>query len=203
MTWEECRARLGLVCAFIAGLFVASNALRHRWTTGSVLWIIVGAAGAWFFLVYLPQGDRQRRLQHVRTLGDLLACTPHEFERRVGDILAETGYRSVTWVGGAGDLAADLTCRDQSGKTVVVQCKRYAPGNQVGSPAIQQFIGMMAVHHKADKGVYVTTSEYSRPAIDLARRHGITLIGGRDLTDLVHKIQARQNDGNGAKPNAQ
>ncbi|HLY22256.1 MAG TPA: restriction endonuclease [bacterium] len=161
--------------------------------------IALGAAGAWYFWIRLPQGDRQRRLQHIRTLGDLLACTPREFERRVGDILAETGYRSVRCVGGSGDLAADLTCRDQSGKSVVVQCKRYVPGHRVGSPDIQQFIGMMTVHHKADHGLFVTTSDFSGPAIDLARKHHVTLIGGRELTDLVHKIQLQRDSQAGAK----
>lgn len=163
MTWEESRFRFGLGCVLVAGMLVWFNSLTHRWAGSSILWVSLCLAAAWYLLVWLPQGDRQRRLQHVRTLGDLLTCTPREFERRVGDILAETGYRNVRWVGGAGDLTADLTCRDQSGKSVVVQCKRYTPGNQVGSPAIQQFIGMMAVHHKADKGVYVTTSNFSRP----------------------------------------
>lgn len=49
----------------------------------------------------------------------------------------------------------------------------------------------------------MTTSNFSRPAIDLARKHSITLIGGRELTDLVHKIQSERNGESGAKPNAQ
>lgn len=138
-------------------------------------------------------GGRKRRLQHIRALGDLLSCTPRKFEHRVGDILAESGYKNIRYVGGTGDLAADLICRNQDGQTVVVQCKRYVPGNRVGSPDIQKLIGMMATHHKADRGVFVTTSDFSQPAIDLARRHIVTLIDGRKLTNLMRKIQAKDN----------
>lgn len=91
MAWEEFRFRLGLGCLLMAVLFVWFNSFAHRWAQSSIVWIGLLVVGVWYLLIQLPQGDRQRRLQHVRTLGDLLACTPREFERHVGDILAETG----------------------------------------------------------------------------------------------------------------
>ena len=54
---------------------------------------------------------------------------------------------------------------------MVVQCKRYAPDNLVGSPVIQSFIGMVKIHHKADLGIFVTTSGYTLPAMNLAKEH--------------------------------
>jgi restriction endonuclease Mrr len=41
---------------------------------------------------------------------------------------------------------------------VIVQCKRYAPGTKVGTPALQSFIGMLVAHHRTQVGVFVTTS---------------------------------------------
>ena len=88
---------------------------------------------------------RQRWLAHVHTLGDLLALTPTQFELAVGELLTHWGYRDVRHTGGGGDLAADLTCRTADGRLLVVQCKRYAPGNSVGSPEVQTFIGIRHV----------------------------------------------------------
>jgi len=139
----------GFACLILAAMFVGLNLLSRSWESGSVLGIALFLFGIWYFWIKLPLGDRKRRMRNVRTIGDLLACTPRQFEQRVGDILGECGYRAVRWVGGTGDLAADLTCRDQEGRNVVVQCKRYVPGNRVGSQSIQQFIGMMAIHHRA------------------------------------------------------
>lgn len=135
-------------------------------------------------------GERRRKV-HVRTLGDMLALSPAEFEEAVCGILRMQGYNKVQRVGGSGDLNADITARDQHGKLVVAQCKRYAPGQRIGSPAIQTFIGMMTVHHKAERGIFVTTSGYTAQARDLARQHSITLWDGNDLVRLVAQGQQR------------
>lgn len=135
-------------------------------------------------------GEHRRNL-HVRTLGDMLALAPDEFEEAVCGILRTQGYSKVQRVGGPGDLSADITARDRHGKLVVAQCKRHAPGQRIGSPAIQTFIGMMTVHHKAERGIFVTTSSYTAQARDLARQHGIALWDGSDLVRLVTQGQQR------------
>lgn len=121
----------------------------------------------------------------IRTLEEMLILTPAAFELAVCDLLADMGFRSVKRVGGAGDLSVDITARDERGKSVGVQCKRYAPGNRVGSRDVQQFIGMTVTHHKVDRKLYVTTSGFTRSAVDLARKHGIELVDGDKLTRLL------------------
>jgi len=124
------------------------------------------------------------------SLGDMLAMTPNQFEELTGKALEAMGYQEMKVSGGAGDLAADLHGKDPQGRSVIVQCKRYAPGNRVGSPAVQQFIGMKAIHHKADRGIYVTTADYSQQAIDLANQHDIVLIDGDDLVKITALLLA-------------
>jgi restriction system protein len=131
-----------------------------------------------------------RRHPRVRSIGEYLALTPKQFEAAVGDLLREIGFREVRHVGGAGDLGADLLCRDASGRKTVVQCKRYAPGKRVTSPAIQAFIGMATVHHRASHGVFVTTSDFTGPAVELAREHGLLLIDGTSLVALARGVDA-------------
>lgn len=119
------------------------------------------------------------------SLGDMLELTPTEFEELVGKALGSMGYTNVNRVGGAGDLGADLTATDPQGRSAIVQCKRYTPGSKVGSPTLQSFIGMRSVHHKVDRGIFVTTADYSQQAIDLAKEHDIVLIDGDDLVKIA------------------
>ena len=120
----------------------------------------------------------------VATLGELLSLTPREFEETVARSLRQWGYRKVVRCGGAGDLGVDITCIDPNGERIAVQCKRYSPGSSVGSRDIQLFIGMTTTHHRVDRGVFVTTSSFTQPARDLAKRHDIRLIDGHELVRL-------------------
>lgn len=139
--------------------------------------------------IVLALGARVRyggvRRFSVTQFNELLALTPTEFERAVAHLLQDLGYREVRHAGGPGDLAADITCRDAKGRSVVIQCKRYAPGARVGSRDIQAFIGMLSVHHQADRGIFVTTSEFTPPATKLARQHDVELIDATRLKELV------------------
>jgi restriction endonuclease Mrr len=135
--------------------------------------------------------ERQERekLARLKSLGDILILTPTEFEELTGKILTSNGLYDMRRVGGSGDLGADLIALDEHGKQVIVQCKRYAPGSAIGSRDIQNFIGMMNVHHKAEKGIFVTTSKFTKPAIDLAEKHKILLIDGDRFLSLMQAMQ--------------
>jgi len=167
----------------LAVLILGGVAVLVQEVWGQILLAGGLAAFIWYRWFYLPR----RRRFHVKILGELLALTPRQFEAAVGEILCENGYRDMRHVGGAGDLTADLRCRDSTGRSVVVQCKRYSPGIRIGSRDIQEFIGMMTVHHRADRGIFITTTEFTQPAVELARRHEITLIDGQELTRLIER----------------
>src|SRR5581483_8333176 len=172
------------VLAALFGLYVLVRAVASASPAVlAALVVVIGvgtAAGTYWWL-----GRRRRRLAHVSSLRDLLALTPAEFELTVADLLASAGYGNVRRVGGAGDLAADIVCTDSKGRLVVVQCKRYAPGTNIGSPEIQKFIGMLTVHHRGDYGIFAATSGYTAPAEALAHRHGVVLWDGDDLARMA------------------
>ena len=167
----------------LAGLWGKS----HRTAFQASLAIAYGSSLA--TLGYAWWRFRGRRRLRVRRFESLLALTPTGFEIEVGRLLHDIGYRNVEHLGGAGDLTADLRCRDKSGKTVVVQCKRYAPGRRVGSADLQAFIGMMTVHHEAQRGIFVTTAEFTGPATDLAGLHGVRLMDGPLLARLIMEVR--------------
>lgn len=119
------------------------------------------------------------------TLKEVLRYTPTEFEEFCAKALNSMGYQDMKVNGGAGDLQADIVGKDSHGRSTIVQCKRYKPGTKIGTPVIQTFIGMMNVHHRADRGIFMTTADYSAPAIKLAQQHDIVLIDGDDLIKIA------------------
>lgn len=77
---------------------------------------------------------------------------------------------------------------------VYIQAKRYAPGNSVGRPEVQSFVGSL-VGLGATKGVFVTTSSFSQHATEFAKNlsQRVILIDGQTLTDLMieHNVGVR------------
>lgn len=173
------------VALLLAALYVAVR------TFGDPAWALPAVLAFVAATVILLILTGQRRWRRRRTLGQLVTGSPTEFEETVARLMKAQGFRGVRRTGGAGDLAADVVAVDRAGRTVVVQCKRYQPGRTVGSKELQTFIGMQRIHHEADYGLYVTTSTFTRPARDLAERHGITLIDGVALTAALTGARQR------------
>ena len=127
-------------------------------------------------------------------LARVLEGNPTFFEKLIVDLLLAMGYggsRSDAGeqLGGTGDGGVDGVIReDQLGlDRVYLQAKRYQPGNTVGSEAVQAFMGAL-VGKGAQKGVLITTSTFSRAAINVASQSGhlrLVLIDGDELTKLM------------------
>lgn len=154
--------------------------------TGRLLLLIIFGGGGWAAYRIYAWVRRGRRIK-AATLAELLSLTPQRFEEAVAQLLRDEGYSRVRVHGGAGDLQADVTAVAPAGQRVVVQCKRYSPGRKVGSPTVQSFIGMATVHHRVPIGMIVTTSEFTAPAAELARRYGIDLVDGKALVDRIRR----------------
>lgn len=135
--------------------------------------------------------EREKRI-HLTTLGEVLTLRSDEFEELIGDLLRESFYTQVRRVGGSGDLAADLTAIDPQGRKVIVQCKRYSPEKTVGTPDLQKFIGMLIVEHKADFGIFVTTSSFSQKAIEKAKewQDVLQLVDGNFLVKWLQNVSS-------------
>jgi restriction system protein len=126
-------------------------------------------------------------LEQVRGL------SPAFFESLVVDLIVAMGYggsRSnvVQKLGKSGDEGIDgIVNEDPLGLDVVyIQAKRYAADNTIGRERIQQFAGAL-VGQGASKGVFVTTSTFSKGAIEYANKvpQKIILIDGDELTKLM------------------
>lgn len=126
-------------------------------------------------------------------LARIRAAPPEFFEKLIVNLLIKMGYGgSVTEagraLGGTGDNGIDgVIDQDPLGlDRVYIQAKRYAEGNNVGSGAIRDFFGSLD-RHKATKGLFVTTSQFSPSATETAEylSKRIVLIDGRQLTRLM------------------
>ncbi|MGX6969475.1 restriction endonuclease [Vagococcus bubulae] len=118
------------------------------------------------------------------------ASDPIFFETLVVKLLVGMGYSGtngnayVTKPTNDGGIDGVINQDPLGTSTVYIQAKRYAEDNKVGRAAIQSFYGALADVH-ADRGVFITTSDYSKGAIDFAKNQGIVLINGIELTDLM------------------
>lgn len=127
-------------------------------------------------------------------LARILETSPGSFEKLIIDVLLAMGYggsRSDAGeqLGRTGDGGVDGVIReDRLGlDRIYLQAKRYKPGNSVGSEAVHAFIGAL-VGRGAQKGVFITTSNFTKAAIEAANQTGglrLVLIGGEALTQLM------------------
>jgi len=115
--------------------------------------------------------------------------SPSFFERLVVDLLVAMGYGgshqdAAQAIGKTNDGGIDgVISEDRLGlDKIYIQAKRWE--NTVGRPDIQQFKGALA-DQVAKKGVFITTSNFSKEAIESAKKSGIVLIDGDKLTSLM------------------
>lgn len=117
---------------------------------------------------------------------------PAFFEALVLDLLHAMGYGTSrddlrqTGAGADGGIDGVITLDKLGLEKVYVQAKRYAEGHNVGRPAIQAFLGALA-GRRATKGVFITTSSFSKEAQDFARSasDSLVLVGGQRLAALM------------------
>ncbi|HKA20220.1 MAG TPA: restriction endonuclease [Blastocatellia bacterium] len=139
--------------------------------------------------------DEHQKLRE-NLAGDLLAtvkkCSPAFFERLVIDLLLKMGYGGTRRdagraIGRSGDGGIDgVINEDRLGlDAVYVQAKRWDNGT-VGRPEIQKFVGALQ-GQRARKGIFITTSTFSKDAHDYASRIDtrVTLIDGEQLAQFM------------------
>lgn len=123
----------------------------------------------------------------------LKQSSPSFFESVVVELLVKMGYggsRSDAGkaIGRAGDGGVDgIIKEDRLGlDTIYLQAKRWTD-KTVGRPDVQQFAGALA-GHGAVKGIFITTSDFTREARDYAaglRNAKLVLLDGEDLAALM------------------
>lgn len=118
---------------------------------------------------------------------------PYKFEQLVVDLLFAMGY------GGSRQEAARVTQKSNDGgidgiinedrlglDVIYLQAKRYQASSSIGRKEIQSFVGALA-GQQANKGVFITTSDFTQTAADYAATvtQKVILIDGQRLAQLM------------------
>jgi len=123
----------------------------------------------------------RRHLKLIRSgIRDIDRMEGSRFEDYLHWLFQQLKYKSTN-IGDTGDFGCDLLL-ERDGQTIVVQAKRY--DQTVGIEAIQQTIGAKG-YYKADRGIVVTNSYFTRAAKELATANQIELW---DRTMLINQI---------------
>ncbi len=127
------------------------------------------------------------------------ALNDRQFEQLIVKLMLGLGYGeggSGKRTGGTGDGAIDgVITEDVLGlDKIYLQAKRYSPENPIPPEKIREFAGAMDAHGIL-KGVFVTTSRYTRKAREFAEKtpKHLRLIDGDELAEIMvqHGIGVR------------
>jgi restriction system protein len=129
-------------------------------------------------------------------LNTILTKTPTSFEKLVVMLLQKMGYGGeiensglVTKVSNDGGIDGIIKEDVLGLGRIHIQAKRYNTDNCIGREEIQKFVGALAVA-QSNKGVFITTSYYSKGAIEYVNNLNgsttIVLIDGKQLAEYIY-----------------
>ncbi len=134
---------------------------------------------------------RDHRATLLQIIRDL---PPAGFERLCMRVLREAGFQQVDVTGRTGDGGIDgkgiLQINPLLSMQVVFQSKRYAARNLVTVSQIRDLRGAMA--GRTDKGIFITTSDFTAEARREALREGVApieLVDAEKLVDMFEDFQ--------------
>ena len=135
----------------------------------------------------LSEVDQDWKTELLKVLRQM---KPDAFERLCQRVLRESGFVEVNVTGKSGDGGIDgigkIRFADLISFPVVFQCKRW---NSIVAPSVvRDFRGAMA--GRADRGIIITTSAFTRDAYQEASRDGVPPIDLIDGEKLVNKVKA-------------
>lgn len=137
-----------------------------------------------------------RKSVYTDILNTILSKTPAEFERLVVMLLQKMGYGGeiknsglVTKISNDGGIDGIIKEDVLGLGRIHIQAKRYKLDSGIGREEIQKFVGALAVA-QSNKGVFITTSYYSKGALEYADNlNGMTtlvLIDGNQLAEHIY-----------------
>ena len=130
-------------------------------------------------------------------LATILSKKPQAFERIVVELLQVMGYGGeikdagfVTKLSNDGGIDGIIKEDVLGFNHISIQAKRYAANNHVGRNEVQAFVGAVA-GTPSKKGVFITTSDFTKGAIDYVESLNgtpiVILINGEQLTEYMYE----------------
>ena len=126
---------------------------------------------------------------------EIMKISPYDFERLVVKLLIAMGYGKLEENKDAvtpksGDEGIDgIVSADKFGfDCIYIQAKQWKKDNLVSRPEIQKFIGALATTQGATKGIFITTSDFTKGAVEIVSKqtqNKIVLVNGKQLAKLM------------------
>jgi len=127
-------------------------------------------------------------------IGILRNISPLNFEKFSLLLLRENGFEDLKLTGGSKDDGIDgmsiLRINPFVSFRVMFQCKRYGERNSISRMQIADFRNAML--GRADKGIFITTSYFTKEAEREANREGvppIELVDAEKLIEMIEKTE--------------
>ena len=132
--------------------------------------------------------ERRRREEEKRIIASGIAeidsMTGKEFEKYISLGCRKIGYLTEL-TPDSQDYGADIILRKKGIKTVI-QTKRWK--NKVGVKAVQETIAAKQ-YYKAERGMVITNSFFTKNSINLAKSTGIVLWNRDKLIDFILQVK--------------
>lgn len=176
---------------------MARNQEKNNGTANCVTWIVAFAVLAGLFWPHILgvvfMGLALSGVIHLAVLvHEQIAeakfhqdMSPEEFEHYCAAVLREMKWKARV-TPASGDQGVDIVA-DKRRMRIVIQCKKYS--KPVGNRAVQEIVAAIA-HESAQRGVVVTTSDYTPAAEKLAASNEVLLLHHSDLR-RIDRLLAR------------
>jgi len=129
----------------------------------------------------------KNNLVKKQLLDALMSMPPFNFEELVGEVLRHLGFENIEVTAKTGDggidVMGELVVAGAIKNNVCVQVKRWRNNVQRGN--ISELRGSLRPHQT---GLFITTSDFSKPAIDEANdpyKAPISLINGKEFVEIL------------------
>lgn len=136
---------------------------------------------------------------HNKPLKNIDGMDGHQFEDLVERLIKKMGFvteeRKITSDGGV-DIKA-VNEQPLFGGKYIIQCKRHT--GPIGEPTIRDLYGVVA-SERANKGILITNSHFTKTAKDFARAKPLELIDGEKLSTLLDKYLGQASPSGGSEP---
>lgn len=132
-------------------------------------------------------------LRENQTLNHLAQMDEYRFEHLIADLWEARGW-DTTVTTGSQDRGIDVIATKSVPfpQKQLIQAKRYARDQTIGTPAIQQYSSLKQQEDAVDAVIVVTTGSFTSPARELAAELNVKLIDGAELFEILEDVGAAE-----------
>lgn len=136
---------------------------------------------------------KKTETQEGMTLKKLRSMDNYEFEKLVAEVWQEMGFETkVTQA--SNDRGVDVIAEKDHvyHEKKIIQAKRYAEGNKIGSEQVQRYDSLRRQEDNVDEVIIVTTSSFTKPAKRTAKDLNVKPIDGNNFLELYQENMEKQ-----------